>query len=1521
MTAPISDDAEVRAFLSTIEKVEARLLTWGFVDGGLSRDEVEELAREHIAIAEGEHVLFPQDLVRRAIDYRVLFKIDTGGWPLYRSRMAESVRLFARLRQIMRGRDWRTAPTLVSDFRFVLRTRVYPRRDISVENAREAWKADGVLTDERRRTLDAMFVGRESFGLSGFQVRATSRVLQDLDSGKTRGMIATVGTGSGKTLAFYLPALTHVSSLVAANERWTKALALYPRKELLKDQFAGTFAEARRLDALLQGRGKRKLVIGAFYEDTPYSPDEASVRASGWRKDSGGYLCPFLKCPSCGRAVRWGSTDLREQKEALTCVDLRCGRRITGDEVALTREVMRDRPPDVLFTTTEMLNRRMSDGKFRHVFGVGTARRPQLMLLDEVHTYEGTSGAQVSYLIRRWRHAIAKPVQFTGLSATLQNATEFFSTLIGLPVAAVEEVTPRSGELLAEGMEYLLALRGDPVSKTALLSTSIQTAMLLRRVLDPAGSSPSNGLYGHKVFAFTDDLDATNRLYHDLLSAEGWDRWGRRQANLPLAAARGRSAPASGPRLAAGQSWALAEEIGHEEGLVRSLPIGRTSSQDAGVDAQAEVVVATASLEVGFDDPDVGAIMQHKAPRDPAAFLQRKGRAGRPRSMRPWTVVVLSDYGRDRLAYQGYDSLFNPVLQTRFLPVRNRYVLRIQATYALIEWTALQIPSRASIFEDWAGPVTGQKPWDVPRRNRQELHARLLRRLLEGDSSLLASLQQHLRGALNLDDAELTAVLWEPPRALLTSVIPTVLRRLESQWSRIKLRDGESPHDLAVAHAPLPDFLPQNLFSDLNLPEVTIGYEDDAREGLQEAALGITQTLRTLAPGAVTRRFAIASSSTRHWIAPQNLVDKVQKLSVEEICHTYEELGSFQCLKDGKVEDVRCIRPWAIRPTMPPTAVQSSSKSQLLWQTQIIPSGDGVRIETPQGSAWSNLLDHTTFFIHNYQSHAEVRRFAVGTQATIGLGRGRELNATIHFVDGSESEKPAAVGFVEHVDAIAFRCPLPDDLDSLLSPSRTPTPLMRGLRTAYFRYRVGEDALLKQYANIFKIDWLHQTYLSAVVAWALSTGLSLQDTVAEMRRDKAKEGRALEKVLEAIFQTLEVDDEDEESVGVGDSDGRQKVHNELLELFGHDVIRERLADLATVLWAPTDEDFRGWLRHRYRATLALVLLAGCREINPEAGSDDLLVDLSAGPVAPGAQALDPESIWITETTLGGGGVVDEILRRVAHDPRRFLRLVESALGPSDFELVDSELVRILEALEHDRELANRFKDLRESSEHAAWERNVTALRLALSDRGFTASHAIVSALHARVLRPGSDADTDALLRGLAQRWYDQEKHLGIEIDSRVFAYLESAQTEYDSVLARLNAGQVATREWRFRVITGLLWPRGHLVRGHALGSYHPYHQIPEPDRHLVLAILQSGTIAVPLSNPGWKSDLASALRVGGVANLTAKSTESVELKRALLDLAAQSMELDYLQLFPRVEGIVRDSTGYTVSLYVPEALQ
>ena len=96
------------------------------------------------------------------------------------------------------------------------------------------------------------------------------------------------------------------------------------------------------------------------------------------------------------------------------------------------------------------------------------------------------------------------------------------------------------------------------------------------------------------------------------------------------------------------------------------------------------------------------------------------------RGTRPWTVVTLSDYGRDRLAYQAYDTLFAPELPARQLPVGNRYVLKIQAAQALLDWLAPQLAPHPT-----SAPIPGQSCWQPgPTSNsgRHDERAALARR-------------------------------------------------------------------------------------------------------------------------------------------------------------------------------------------------------------------------------------------------------------------------------------------------------------------------------------------------------------------------------------------------------------------------------------------------------------------------------------------------------------------------------------------------------------------------------------------------------------------------------------------------------------------------------------------------------------------------------------------------------------------------------------------------------------------------
>ena len=653
--------------LNRLEARELPLLSWGVTSGAYGEDEILDLLES--ARPEED----PEDLLERLLAAGLVFERGLAG-NRFRTRMAETVRLARHLRQWFHGprSDWRTAKTLVSDIRFLARPRVVPVRAVDEQeltsrlgaNLGERW------TTSHEATLSAILGGKL---VSEFQARSTERLLSAV--GDRGGTCVTAGTGAGKTLAFYLPALTHALS-VPGPAGIPRIVAIYPRVELLRDQL-GTILE---LVADLKERGSGRLRVGVLYGATPHDREDAQrKRFRGWRSTADGLTSPIVTCVAdgCSGEFIWPNGDVEGRL-------LRCSRcELELESLVFTRRTLASKPPEILFTTTEMVNRLLGTPRMRRLLVGDSSGAPDFVLLDEIHTYSGTHGAQVAHLIRRWRAEMARPSHVVGLSATLADPAGFFSQLMGADTGNVAVVAPSDAEMRESGREYFMALRGDPASQTSLLSTTIQTAMLMRRMLDREPGVPSGGTFGSRVFAFTDKLDVVNRLHSQLQDAEGWQPGGvNRKPEGSLAVLRS-SGDDNGPRDDMGQLWDAAEELGT---LARLVVVDRTTSQDAGVGSTSDIVVATASLEVGFDDPNVGAVLQHKAPRDAAQFLQRRGRAGRDPAMRPWTTVVLSDYGRDRLAFQAYEALFDPKVQPSHLPIKNRVILKMQATWWLVDY-------------------------------------------------------------------------------------------------------------------------------------------------------------------------------------------------------------------------------------------------------------------------------------------------------------------------------------------------------------------------------------------------------------------------------------------------------------------------------------------------------------------------------------------------------------------------------------------------------------------------------------------------------------------------------------------------------------------------------------------------------------------------------------------------------------------------------------------------------------------
>jgi hypothetical protein len=993
--------------------------------------------------------------------------------------------------------------------------------------------------------------------------------------------------------------------------------------------------------------------------------------------------------------------------------------------------------------------------------------------------------------------------------------------------------------------------------------------MLLRRMLDQGPHQPSLGAFGSRVFVFTDDLDVTNRLHSQLEDAEGWRAGGvNRKPNGSLATLRGTASPDVRAREDAGQLWGFAEQIGT---LQRPIRVSRTTSRDAGVDADADVVVATASLEVGFDDPNVGAVLQHKAPRDAAQFLQRRGRAGRDPTMRPWTIVVLSDYGRDRLAFQSYEGLFAPVVQPTRLPLRNRVILKMQAT-----WWLLDHLGRFSSGTPVQSVI--ERPWDDRARQRQ-----VATRLLEAARDTLTAtgidrLSSQLRRSLSLQDEDLRAVLWDHPRGLITAVLPALVRRFEAAAS------ARLPNDFAWS-APLSEFLPSSLFSPLQTPEIRLSVPAQP----DDEAEPVSQAMRQFAPGRVSYRYALGGRRERLWVPPPASHDA--SLAIESFCDACIELDP----PPGAAE-TRLVQPTRLRLATPGGSVSDSSYGRWIWEVAFDHDGVPLPLDLPAGSPWSDVVNDLQALTHRHRCPQTVWRHAAAfevernsttepplTQHTVTLG-----GATI------------AVGFPMDVDALQLAVGLPASVPN-------GQPLLRALRVARMEYLVrNSTALSASVPSAFTREWLHQVLLSVLVK--NSNGRSLHDVL-----DSSSDDDLRTDIVDAAREVFGATPVGTTAAAGGPPD--PGLVSDLADAVRLPNVISELRGAATALWADPDDHWLPWLQERYLTTLAAAVVDAVQSSCPEVDASDLRCDLDLGP----DNGPPAGTLHISEDQPGGVGIIEAVVDRYVEDPRAFWALVTAALGPGDGERVDTNLRHFLAAAD-EAVIAHPATRIRTATDLTGLTEAWRDLRAALFQVGLDGDQSIVSALATRIIRSGSDSDLERLVANLLARWDALESSLGIEVELRVFAYVAASDADVRRQLQSAIGGNAATQPgFEIGQIVGLLWPRGNRLRAAALRTYSPYVDFEPTERLLFEAVTVPPGPVVEASRTDWRQEVDALLRTDGIA--TIRTANETSASAVIRDLLTEPTSVDVLEFHPRVVGVTRSRTGLDLLVELREARQ
>lgn len=800
---------------------------------------------------------------------------------LYRSRISEMARLLKNVKQRFKEGDEDTAPYLVQSLQVKFQDRRRLLREQSFQDALTSLQQDHRSRNVRAasRLLAAGFSAALSRTLEEVKLtRVQERALLGIGSAYLNreggGYVITGNTGSGKTEAALLPLLLGMlDERVAGVSRGVKVMLVYPRQNLAKNQLERICEYVAHLNRAMtqsagQGLGLQPLSVGIVFGNTP--EHEAQLRGErnsdfnrNWKPtQSGTFEMPYFTTPA-GEPVQAGPG--REGKWTITSGG---GFENGGWKLETfqpTRKSILDEPPDILVITTEMLHRWLMDERAIQLFGLSKDYRqaapfhpPRAIVMDEIHLYSGVHGAQIAALLRRFRHRVSNAMYFfskdsaeerswksplmIGMSATIGRPAYFWHELSGVWEKDIKALEPDSEHDFdeAQGRDYFIFIRPESFSRGKRIgdaSAAIQTIMTISHNMvrrSAHGSTPAK----FRSLIFQDSISKLKKLTVEFRDAESL----KHLSSLRVKP-QDQNTVFKSRAFMQGEYWyfdaadpyqfsEFRQAAGQPVSTLSSgeTPVYSGSGQDSAT-LNRDIIFATTSLEVGYDDPSIQFVLQHHAPSNVASFVQKKGRAGRDLNDRPVTAVTLSRSSyRDAFYYHNTAALTDPSDYEPALNWENDFVQRFHAVALLLD----ELTAR-----------TGRGWQRVPEGRTLEQHLQAihdeLTRLDNTRGQFITKAYQFvtaptLRTPMNYPT-------WQALWAWFTSVMldPEVVARAE-KMSR--------PDVLSLC----PEF-PENLFSSVNLPVVQVMYPGGRGGEWKFTNEDVALTFSELTPGRVSRRY------------------------------------------------------------------------------------------------------------------------------------------------------------------------------------------------------------------------------------------------------------------------------------------------------------------------------------------------------------------------------------------------------------------------------------------------------------------------------------------------------------------------------------------------------------------------------------------------------------------------------------------------------------------------------------------
>ena len=259
--------------------------------------------------------------------------------------------------------------------------------------------------------------------------------------GNKKNLVVTTGTGSGKTECFMIPL---ISDLVKESKTWKdpetrpramRAMILYPLNALAEDQMVRLrkSLDSKEVKSWLDTNcNKNRIYFGRY-----------TGRTDG--KKSANRNNDLLQYRAAWDDLQSQLKEPHDEKLDQLVYSIPCTDKDSAEMIL--RCDMQDNPPDILITNYSMLNIMTMRSAEKNIFEKTKdwlKKNPNekfTLVIDELHTYRGTAGTEVSYIIRVLLDRLglsceSSQIRFLSSSASLSETDEnkkFIKDFFGVP--------------------------------------------------------------------------------------------------------------------------------------------------------------------------------------------------------------------------------------------------------------------------------------------------------------------------------------------------------------------------------------------------------------------------------------------------------------------------------------------------------------------------------------------------------------------------------------------------------------------------------------------------------------------------------------------------------------------------------------------------------------------------------------------------------------------------------------------------------------------------------------------------------------------------------------------------------------------------------------------------------------------------------------------------------------------------------------------------------------------------------